>query len=176
MSEITQEDIVMLRKMAYEWSPTDARFSSEDAFQEMASRLLQRKGKLRSTGMLYQDARLAARNASIEASYLMRIPQASYYRKGGAPVSAKHTGLTLSVEGSVPNDHLLVDEDDYQDVTNRVGLEQALNLLDEKDRARLLAWAEKPSSQSGTSLVAVKKTIARLRASVTAESATNRKG
>ena len=165
-SEITEQDIRMARKMSYEWSGTDARFSSEDAFQEMILRMLVRGQHLRTAGMRYRDAKLAARNASIEASYLMRIPQASYHRQGGAPAHAKQTGLSLSEEGNVPEEHLLTHDDGYDSVTNRIALNQLLNTLDVKDRIRLLAWAEKPSSQSGTSLKAVKKTLKTLREKV----------
>jgi hypothetical protein len=166
---ISEEDIITARKMSYEWSSTNARFSSEDAFQEMMLRLLERGDALRNKGMRYRDAKLAARNASIEASYLMRVPQASHYKQGGAPFSAKDTGLSLSVEGNVPDEHLLASEDRYQDVTNHVALQQVLDSLNDKDRARLLAWAARPSSQSGTSLTAVKKTIAKLQAVVEGE-------
>lgn len=162
---ISPEDMEIAKGMSRRWSPNDARFSSDDAYQEMMLALLERDIPADAKYARINQMKEASRNKSIESSYLMRIPAGSWRYLGGAPSHVKYTGLTTDSSGpdGVPQSSLESYDQGYDEVENRVALEQALSGLSEKERARVLKWAERPKSVTGTAYYAVRATLDRLR-------------
>lgn len=167
----------MAKGMSRRWPPRDARFSSEDAYQEMILSLLQRNIDLDRTYLRLVVMKDAARKKSIESSYLMRISESTYRAKGGAPSHVKHTGLTVSDLGGdegLMDGSIAYSEQGFSEVDNRVALAQMLEGLSEKERARVLKWADNPRSVTGEAYYAMRATLDRLRERSQREEGSNR--